>query len=128
MRVAEQNRLEAHSLPEIQRSRRQREVVDGRPKIKLIAAPSTDEAVEEVAIHLHTEAALSVRVFRMPCQETGTSPLGTLSMCRLIGQQGQDLTQTNLLAQGRIVEERHDSDPLGASARFAAEREGLPPG
>ena len=118
MRVAEQNRLEAHSLPEIQRGRMQRELVDGRPEVKLIAAPSTDEAVEEVTFHLDAEASLSVRVFRMPCQETGTSPLGTPSMCRLIGQQGQDLTQANLLAQGRIVEERHDSDPLGSSARF----------
>lgn len=105
-------------MPEIQRGRMQRELVDGRPEVKLIAAPSTDEAVEEVTFHLDAEASLSVRVFRMPCQETGTSPLGTPSMCRLIGQQGQDLTQANLLAQGRIVEERHDSDPLGSSARF----------
>jgi len=78
---------------------------EGSPQVELIPGGSALEATECVLVKIHRETEDVVgRGGMMSWQWTATSPLWAGSAHRVIGEAGEDVSDRDLLADGRVVQ------------------------
>lgn len=104
MRIVEPNGIDSETLAEAVSGRRERKSAELRPEIKLVASPTTAEALEEVAVDVHREAMFPrCRDVRLADRARAT-PLGTALSGWFIGDKCQHLTNGDSRSDRAVVE------------------------